>query len=184
VPQQNTFLAEAAAAARGVVAVTIGNREAGRYFNLTPHGLVGSFIALLLIAGIGAALPLAFGLHGRVLLGVVVSTVSLVLQVGCGAIALMQAKRLDGLLPYVVVDNWASFYVTAISIILSLIGAPDDIIGFPIGVLIVVVAVNIGRVIIKLEPLQTAMFVIAQVVGYLVGGIAITTLFAALGLSS
>lgn len=169
-PQQNSLLTEAAAAARGVLAVTIGNREAGRYFNLTAHGLAGSFIALLLIAGVGAALPLAFGIHGRVLYAVIASTVSLALQVGCGAIALSQAKRLDGFVPYLVVDNWASFYVTGIGLVLSLMGVPDEIIGFPIGVLIVIVAVNIGRVIVGLQPLQVAMFVIAQVVGYLVAG--------------
>lgn len=184
-PQQNNLLAEATAAARGVLGVIVGSREAGRYFNLTPHGLAGSFIALLLIAGIGAALPLAFGIHGRTLFAVIASAVSLTLQVGCGAIALAQAKRLDGFVPYLVVDNWASFYVTAVGLILSLMGVPDEIIGFPIGVLVVIVAVNIGRVIVGLQPLQVAMFVIAQVVGYLVAGITLSMIIPPLpGVSS
>lgn len=183
-PVRNNLLGEAAAAARGVLAVVIGDREAARFFNLTTHGLVGSFIALLLITGIGAFLPVLLGFPGSVLLTVAVFALSFVLQVGCATIALMQAKRLDGFVPYLVVDNWASFYVTIAGLVFNLMGVGDEFIGVPIGVLIVVVAVNIGRVIIKLEPLQTAMFVVAQVVGYLVGGIAITTLFAMLGLSS
>ena len=56
-PQQNNLLAEATAAARGVLGVIVGNREAGRYFNLTPHGLAGSFIALLLIAASAPPYP-------------------------------------------------------------------------------------------------------------------------------
>lgn len=183
-PQQNNLLGEAAAAARGVVAVVIGDREAARFFNLTTHGLAGSFIALLVITGIGAYLPVLLGYEGRVLLTVAVFALSFVLQVGCATIALLQAKRLDGFVPYLVVDNWASFYVTIAGLAFNLMGVGDDFIGVPIGFLIVIVAVNIGRVIIKLEPLQTGMFVVAQVVGYLVGGIAISALFAALGFSS
>ena len=183
-PVRNNLLGEATAAARGVLAVIIGNREAARFFNLTGHGLAGSFIALLLVTGISAYVPVLLGFPGRVLLSIAVFGLSFVLQVGCATIALMQAKRLDGLVPYLVVDNWASFYVTIAGLALNMMGVGDDFIGVPIGVLIVIVAVNIGRVIIKLEPLQTAMFVVAQVVGYLVGGIVITAIFAVLGLSS
>lgn len=181
---RNNLLGEAAAAARGVLAVIVGNREAARYFNLTGHGLAGSFIALLLITAIGAYLPVLLGYPGKVLVTFAVFAVSFVLQVGCAAIALWQAKRLDGFVPYLTVDNWASFYVTAIGLSLNLVGVPDDFIGFPIGVLVVIVAVNIGRVIIGLQPLQVAMFVVAQVVGYLLGGMAISALIAVLGLSS
>jgi hypothetical protein len=175
------LLGEAVEAARGVLAVIVGNRESARHFNLTGHGLAGSFIALLIATGIGVAIPLLLGLPGRVLLSFGAAVISFVLQVGCGTIALWQAKRLDGFVPYLVVDNWASFYVILAGLALNLIGVPDDFIGFPIGVLIVIVAVNIGRVIVGLQPLQVAMFVIAQVVGYLVSGLLISLLLALLG---
>ena len=181
---RNNLLGEAVAAARGVLMVVVGNREAARFFNLTSHGLAGSFIALLLITGIGAYLPVLLGFPGNVLFTVAVFALSFALQVGCAAIALWQAKRLDGFVAYLTVDNWASFYVTVAGLTLNLMGVSDDFIGVPIGVLIVIVAVNIGRVIIGLQPLQVAMFVVAQVVGYLLGGIAISTLMTLLGLSS
>lgn len=182
--QQNDLISEAAAALRGVIAVTIGNREAARHFNLTTRGLAGSFIALLLVAGIGAGLPLLYGVQGRVLLSVVGFTVSFALQVSFAAIALNQARRLDGFVPYMVVDNWASAYVTASALVLNLMGVSDDLIGFPIGVLVVIVAVNIGRVILRLEPLQIAMFVIAQVVGYLVAGMVLSLFMPMPGINS
>ncbi len=182
--QTDNLLSEAAAAARGVVAVTIGNREAARWFNLTPKGLAGSFIALLVVAGIGAVLPMLYGIQGRALLAVVAFAISFVLQVGCAAVALNQAKRLDGFLPYLVVDNWASVYVTLAGLALNLMGVSDEIVGVPIGVLIVIVAVNIGRVIIGLQPLQVAMFVVAQVVGYMVAGLVLATIMPVPGVSS
>ncbi len=170
-PQADSYWSEAARAARGVAAVVVGDREVARYFNLTPPGLAGSFIAVLLITGIGAGLPILLGFPGRVLLSMVAVTLSFALQVGCAAVALAQAKRLDGFLPYLVVDNWATFYVTAAALALNLMGVGEEFIGFPLGVLIVIVAVNIGRLIVGLAPLQVAMFVIAQVVGYLIGGL-------------
>lgn len=182
--QQNNLISEAAAALRGVIAVTVGNREAARHFNLTGFGLAGSFIALLLVAGIGAGLPLLFGVHGRVLVSTVGFVVSFVLQVGCAAVALNQARRLDGFVPYLVVDNWASVYVTAAALVLNVMGASDELIGVPIGVLVVIVAVNIGRVILRLQPLQVAMFVIAQVVGYLVAGIVLSLFLPLPGINS
>jgi hypothetical protein len=58
-------------------------------------------------------------------------------------------------------------------------GVPNAIIGFPIGVLLVVIAVNIGRLVVRLMPLQVAMFTIAQVVGYLLGGLLVPYLLPA-----
>lgn len=182
--QQNNLMAEATAALRGVIAVTVGNREAARHFNLTTHGLAGSFIALLLIAGIGAGLPLLYGVQGRVLISTVGFVVSFVLQVGCAAVALNQARRLDGFVPYLVVDNWASVYITATALVLNLMGVSAELVGVPIGVLVVIVAVNIGRVILRLEPLQVAMFVVAQVVGYLIAGIVLSLFMPMPGINS
>jgi hypothetical protein len=167
------------AAARGVGGLIVGDREVARRFNLTPHGLAGSFAALLLVMAIGAGLPLLLGYHGLVLRAVVIFAVSFALQLSCAALALLQARRLDGFLPYLVADNWASVCVTVAGLTLNLLGVPDQIIGFPIGVLMVVIAVNIGRLIIKLQPIQVAMFTVAQVVGYLLGGLLVPFLLPA-----
>jgi hypothetical protein len=91
------------------------------------------------------------------------------MQVGFSAIVLFQVKRLDGFVPYLTADNWASVYVTIGSTALSLMGVSDEFLSVPIAVLVIVIAVNIGRLIVRLEPLQVAMFVIAQMVGAVVG---------------
>jgi len=44
--------------------------------------------------------------------------------------------------------------------------------------------VNIGRVILRLEPLQVAMFVVAQVVGYLIAGIVLSLFMPMPGINS
>lgn len=178
-PQAKSFWNEAVAAARGVGGLIVGDREVARRFDLTTHGLAGSFIALLVVMGIGAGLPLLLGYQGLVLRAVSIFAISFALQVGCATVALLQARRLDGFVPYLVADNWASVYVTLAGLVLSLVGVPNEIVGFPVGVLMVVIAVNIGRLIIGLPPLQVAMFTVAQVVGYLLGGLLVPYLLPA-----
>lgn len=162
------------AAARGIAGLVVGNRESEWHFNLTTHGLVGSLIALLLVTGVSAYLPVLMGHPGAVLRGLVGYALLLALQVACSAIVLMQLKRLDAFVSYFTADNWASVYVTIASTVLNLVGVSDAFLSLPIAVLVIVIAVNIGRLIVKLSPLQVAMFVIAQMVGAVVGAFALS----------
>jgi hypothetical protein len=165
-----SFIDEAISAARGVAGLVVGNREVERRFDLTLRGLLGSLIALLFVTAISAALPMLMGQPGGVLRGILSYSLLLSLQVGCSAIVLVQLKRLDGFVPYFTADNWASVYVTILSTGLNLAGVSDEFLSLPVAVLVIVIAVNIGRLIVKLEPLQVAMFVIAQMVGAVAGG--------------
>lgn len=171
---QRNFIEEAIAAARGVAGLVVGNREAERQFDLTPRGLIGSLIALLLVTGVSAYLPVLMGHPGMVLRGLFGYTLLLALQVACSAIVLLQLKRLDGFVPYLTADNWASVFVTILSTALNLVGVSDEFLSLPVAILVIVVAVNIGRLIVKLPPLQVAMFVIAQMVGAIVGAFALS----------
>lgn len=171
--EQRNFIEEAVAAARGVAGLVVGNREVERWFNLTPHGLIGSLIALLAVTGISAVLPMVMGHPGAVLRGLAGYGLLLALQVACSAIVLWQVKRLDGFMPYLTAANWASVYVTVISTALNLVGVSDEFLSLPLAVLVIVIAVNIGRLIVKLPPLQVAMFVIAQTVGAVIGTLAL-----------
>lgn len=164
------FLDEAVAAARGVAGLVVGDRAVERHFDLTLRGLLGSLIALLLVTAASAYLPVLMGQPGGILRGILAYSLLLSLQVGFSAIVLFQVKRLDGFVPYFTADNWASVYVTILSTALSLMGVSDEFLSVPIAVLVIVIAVNIGRLIVKLEPLQVAMFVIAQMVGAVAGG--------------
>jgi hypothetical protein len=59
--QQSTFIEEMMAAGRGVIGLLTGDRQAGSYFDLGQRGLLGSFIALLLITALNAVLPIILG---------------------------------------------------------------------------------------------------------------------------
>lgn len=175
-----TYIEEMTAAGRGILALILGRRDASRYFDLTLRGLVGSFVAFLIATSVNAYLP-AFlgsdtgGTHPWQAL-LMVATLYL-LQVGFSVMVLNQIKRLDGLLPYIVADNWATFFVTVLTIILGLAGLGSDVSLFMIGLLVIIIEINIARLIVTLTPLQIAMFLIAQLVGVTMGLMAIGLLF-------
>jgi hypothetical protein len=98
-------------------------------------------------------------------------------QIGFSAIVLRQLKRLDGLVPYLVADNWATFYITIASTVLTLFGFSGDIALIAIGILVLVIEINIARLIVTLSPLQIAMFLIAQLVGVSLGLIIVGVMF-------
>jgi hypothetical protein len=99
------------------------------------------------------------------------------LQVGFSAIVLRQLKRLDGFVPYLVADNWATFFVTIGSTLLLMVGLGGEVAIIFIGILVIVIEINIARLIVTLSPLQIAMFLIAQLVGVSIGLLLIGVVF-------
>jgi hypothetical protein len=168
--QQPTFIEEMMAAGRGVIALLIGDRQAGSYFDLSTRGLPGSFIALLLITALNAVLPIMLGAESESITRNVVSVALLfVLQIGCSAIVLRQVGRMDGLVPYLVADNWATFFLMLVSAAVAAAGAANDVTLIGLGIVVIFIEVNIARLIVTLPPLQIAMFIIAQLVGASIG---------------
>jgi hypothetical protein len=98
-------------------------------------------------------------------------------QIGFAAIVLRQMKRLDGLQPYLVADNWASVYISLGQLVLSFVGFQGEIAFFALSILVIVVEINIARLIVTLAPLQIAMFMIAQLVGVSIALIIVGMLF-------
>jgi hypothetical protein len=172
VANNTTITGEMAAAARGVLALVVGNRRAPEYFDFSERGLVGSFIAFLMVAALNAVLPKLLGVAGpgsSVFRAVAMVAILFALQIGFSAIVLRQLKRLDGFVPYLVADNWATFYITIASTMLALFGLSGDMAIILLGILVIVVEINIARLIVTLSPLQIAMFLIAQLVGVSIG---------------
>ena len=169
--QQSTFLEELMAAGRGVIGLLIGNRQAGSYFDFSQRGLVGSFIAFLAVTGLNAFLPVVLGIKdpGGIARSILMVAILFVLQLAFSAIVLRQLKRLDGLVPYLVADNWATFFLTLISGGLAAAGINGDAVLIVLGIVVIVIEVNIARLIVTLSPLQIAMFLIAQLVGVSIG---------------
>ena len=150
----------------------LGDRSAPSYFDFSLRGLAGSAIAFLLATVVNAYLPALLGLGaeaGSVVRGLLMVALLLALQIGFAAIVLRQLKRLDGLVPYLVADNWVTFFITLLSTGLMLAGVSGDVIIISIGILVIVVEINIARLIVTLAPLQIAMLLIAQLVGVSIG---------------
>lgn len=169
--QQATFLEELMAAGRGVIALLIGDRRAASYFDVSERGLAGSFIAFLAVTALNATLPVLLGIKnsGGIARSILMVAILFALQLAFSAIVLRQLKRLDGLIPYLVADNWATFFLTLISGALAAAGVDGDPVLVVLAIVVIVVEVNIARLILMLSPLQIAMFLIAQLVGVSIG---------------
>jgi len=162
------FVDEALSAGRGVLALVVGDRKAPQYFDLSQRGLVGSFIALLAVTLLSVALPAFLPLGGAdysIARSAAISVLLFALQLGFAAIVLRQLKRMDGLQPYVIADNWASVYISLGQLVLTLGGVQGDFAFFALAILVLVVEINIARLIVTLSALQIAMFMVAQLVG-------------------
>lgn len=167
--KQMSFLEELMAAGRGVFGLLIGDRQAGRYFDFSRRGLVGSYIAFLIVAAIGTYLPILVSKeHDSAIVGVAQLAIIYGIQVGCAAIVLRQIKRLGALVPYLIADNWADFFLTLVLGAILAAGIGSDIVTIVFGIVLIIVEVNIGRIVMGLAPLQIAMLIVARIVGALI----------------
>lgn len=169
---QPSFLQEILYAMRGVAALTIGDRKAPGWFDFSQRGLAGSFIALLAVIGLNAWLPLLIGIEGAqgsVLRSVMTILVLLGCQIAASALVLRQLNRLDGFVPYLVADNWATFTITLVTLILPFIGLGGEMTLVVMALLVIVVEVNIARLVVTLSAGQIVLLLVGQLVGVMVG---------------
>lgn len=172
-----TNIEETIDAGRGFIAILLGRRNASQYFDLGMRGLAGSFIAFLVAATFNAFLPAIMGGAAGVenpaalspTMAIIMVIILLVMQTAFGALALRQFDRLDGLVPYLVADNWTTFFITILSVSLLLLNVSAQISVMIIGGAVLVSEINIARLIVTLKPIQIVMFLIAQLVGILIG---------------
>lgn len=172
-PQSNSsFFDEARNAAQGVWALVLGRQDAARYFDFSPRGLIGSFIALVLAIGVSVFGPQLFGVPtagGAAASMTLLSAILFGLQIGAAYIVLNMLGRLDGLLPYLVADNWVNFYVSLVGALSLVLLGGSDVMLLVVGVVSIVVEINIARRIVTLAPMQIAIFIVAQVAAQLLG---------------
>lgn len=163
----NDIWNEVASAGRGVLGLVIGNRRAASYFDFSQRGLVGSFIAFLIVMLFNTGAPLVLGIsgmHGMVLRAVGTAAIVLVLQIAAAALVLRQMKRPEGLVPYIVTENWATFFLTIATTALGLMGIGGEFLLFATGIVILIVMVNTARLILTLTVWQIVTFIAAQLV--------------------
>lgn len=175
-----TYLDEVMAAARGCLALLLGRREAPSYFDFSQRGLVGSFIAVVIGIGLTALGPQplsdpAAATVGSPMAVVIFETMIIGVQFGVAWLVLRQLGRGDGLVPFMVVQNWGILFQAVLAeAIIVIFGPPIAIDGdvaqltsgsLPLAALAIVVfviAINLARLILTLRPLHVALFVAAQ----------------------
>lgn len=166
-----TLIEEMISAGRGLALILIGRRDATDNFDLSQRGLLGSFVALLVAALVDAGVSAMMGGESTLPFwaGIIASIVLWLFQCGGAALALTQMRRTDGLLPYLQVFNWMSFYSTVIAAILIVAGLDPLSMFFVFGLVSLIVLINIARIVVTLTPLQIASFIIAQLVCAMIG---------------
>lgn len=178
-PQPTSITQELAAAARGFAALLTGNRHAADHFDFSQRGLVGSFIALILASAITAFGPGLLGVAaepGTATRSIILGAALFLLQIGVVYFVLRQMGRLDGFIPYLVADNWASLFIALLTVlVLRLIGAGDFTL-LAIGLIAIIIEVNIARVIVTLAPMQIVIFIGAQFAAQFLGVLILASL--------
>lgn len=175
-----TFLDELLAAARGSVALLLGRREAARHFDFSQRGLVGSFIAVLIGIGLTALGPQplsepATATAGTAMAVVIFEGLIIGIQFGVAWLVLRQLGRGDGLVPFMVVQNWGILFQAVLAeAIIVVFGPPIAFEGdvaqltsgslplVALAIAVFVVAINVARLILTLRPLHVLLFVGAQ----------------------
>lgn len=175
-----TFLKETTNSGWGVLRLILGRRDAPEYFNLSLAGLAGSLIAFLFAVALNAYVPVIVAgselmqpASQRVFMSLIIFSG----QILMAAVALRQYGRLDGLVPYLVCDNWTTFFTTVFSLGLVLFNVDGGLSVLVLMVAAIIVAINIARLIVTLSPLQVAGFIVAQLVGVLISTMVISAIF-------
>lgn len=175
---QSTILEELMAAGRGVFGLLVGDRKAGGYFDFSRRGLYGSFISILVIVALAAALPLILSAdHDSIAVSVVQLAVIYAAQIGFAALVLRQNKRMDGFVPFLVSYNWLNFFGTLILAALFAAGIGGGLPVVVMGIAVIVIEVNIGRLVVTLAPLQIAALLVAQIVGVCIAAVVLVMIF-------
>lgn len=178
--RQTSFLEELGPAARGTLALLVGDRKAAGFFDFSLRGLVGSFIALLLAAGLTVLIVDLVAGHasrGPAWEFMLIEVIALAGQLGFAALALRQMRRLDGFVPFVTAYNWTSAYLLMASLVFGLVDTAGLFSLFVIGVAGIILMVNLARLIVTLSPMQIAIFIVAQFIGVLVALVVALMLF-------
>jgi hypothetical protein len=166
-----TFLEEATDAARGVWALLLGRSDAARYFDFSPRGIVGSFIALVLAAAVSIFGPQVLGVPapaGAATSAAILAALLFAIQIGAAYVVLQVMGRLDGFTPYLVADNWVNLFVSLFGAVCIVIFG-GDVMLLVIGLMSIIIEINIARRIVTLAPAQVAIFIVAQVAAQLIG---------------
>lgn len=170
-PSQS-FFQEAADAAQGAWALIFGRSDSARYFDFSPRGVIGSFIALVLAVAISVFGPQLLGVapaSGSASSLAMLSLLIFALQIGAAYIVLQVMGRLDGFMPYLVADNWVNLFSAVVGAVTIVLFRGSDLVLLVVGILAIILEINIARRIVTLAPMQVAIFIAGQIIAQVVG---------------
>ena len=161
--EPQSIVNEAVSAFRGLMALLAGDRDAQRYFNLTPSGFVTTLILSLGLLLLQAVAKLAaLGVNNAGLAMDLVETVLLYVYVlGVMALFLRIVGRSKALLPVMVVQNWATLFSNVLVILLLLGGLSPLVLA--LGILLIFFSVRLMAIIAQLSGAQIVGFFVYQV---------------------
>jgi len=177
-----TLINEAVLAGHGVFSLALGKKDAERFFTLTLFGLTGAAIALIIAMAISAFTPVILGNANEMIppnKAFIYTAGVYLVQIGAGAIVLNQLKRLDAFIPYLVADFWSTFYVTLVTLVISMFNLEKGIFMLVLAILVLAIKINIIRLIVKLPFGQITLFFAAHLIA---GFIALIVLGSILGI--
>ncbi|NGP17268.1 hypothetical protein [Devosia aurantiaca] len=126
----------------------------------------------MLGTGISVFGPMLLGVpaqSGAATGAVMLAALLFALQIAAAYIVLRQMGRLDGLVPFMVADNWVNFIVSLFGTVILVLVGGSEVMLFTVGLISIIVEVNIARRILTLSPMQVATFIVVQIVAQLIG---------------
>jgi hypothetical protein len=178
---QNSLPAEFLDAIHGCLALLSGQRDAGKHFNLTFHGFVGSLAAVVAMFGLDYVVEsIIVGGSGKT--GLWNSTLIFVsIYVGTVAVEALILRWLgkaDRLIAYLVVSNWTS---TILSVFLWPILLVDPTVSRYLSIVIflpvLVIWINSLRFIVELHAWGIVQFLLVQIVSLFAFGSIVQALY-------
>jgi len=166
-----SLIDEARLAAQGTARVIAGRPDAPLYFGEGLPALFGSLLALVVAIAFSLAITTAqiaiTGATPLVSSFETVATTAIIFlgQVGGTYAAFRTLKRADRFVPYLVADNWTSFYLSIATAVLGAFGLDAGIILLAVALVTLVAKVNIARLIAELRLGGIAILIIAQICG-------------------
>lgn len=168
-----TLLDELMAAGRGCFALLRGDRRSSTYFDFSLRGLVGSFIAFLVVTVLTVFIaPLLMGGSlpaGEATRSIIGTLILLAVKDGAAWLFLRQNGRLDGFIPLIVADNWVNVFGAVLGALVAAVAGPSDVVLLGLGIVVIIVEINIARLIVTLSAWQIAIFIIVQLVASSIG---------------
>lgn len=175
--EPQSIIAEAISALRGLGALIAGDRDARRYFNLTPAGFVTTLIVsigLLLLQALAKVMAMGIN-HAGLAADLIEAALLYAYVLAAMALFLRMIGRSQVLLPLMVVQNWATIFSNVLALILLLGGLSPLLAG--LGLLLIFFSVRVMSIIAQLNTRQIVGFFAYQIVVVLLLAVVLLAMF-------